>query len=322
MQNAETLVKQRIENADVSDGYNFESELELLDDGTELANAVKYVVDNNDEAKTLVSESVTSGDDSEKQVSCDSEASSKLFSDGLAKRAEVVRMKVRKRIESIMQNYDHYTEIESEIREKMIKLYYLDSTLETVLSKYNRLKQKFYPRSFGVYYPPTPKNESGEAEKGLASGGGVKQGSESAELVESPAEAETISRTMSPTAVQDYVEQGNSGLTSSEFYKQREREEGDFHKLGVFIRHTKSEQSLTQPLDASGSQLRQLLLNESGVTCSEDIESFINRLRDMDDAELQAYFRRIYGKKLTEDNSPDGSASDNDERVLTQLKSS
>jgi hypothetical protein len=306
MQNAETLVKQKVEKSDVFEDYNFEGELELLDDGTELANAVKYVVDNNDSTKTPLCEPAT-GDVENKDS--DDIASSKLFSDALAKRADIVRTKVRKRLEKIMQNYEHYTEVEPEIREKVIKLYYLDATLESVLSKYNRLKQKFYPRSFGVYYPPTPKDEPGEAEKGLGSGAV----SDSAESVEGFSEMTGETAAPGTTAVvQDYVEPTDAGHPANELYKQREREEGDFHKLGVFIRHSKSAQSLTHPLEVSGSQLRQLLLDESGATRSEDIESFINRLRSMDDTKLQEYFRRIYCKPLPaqDDDSDDNDDSD------------
>ncbi|KAF5100328.1 hypothetical protein D0Z00_001296 [Geotrichum galactomycetum] len=307
MQNAETLVKQKVEESDVFKDYNFEGELELLDDGTELANAVKYVVENNDNIKTPLCEPATG--DVENKDTDDDFASSKLFSDALAKRADVVRTKVRKRLESIMQNYEHYTEVEPEIREKVIKLYYLDATLESVLSKYNRLKQKFYPRSFGVYYPPTPKDEASEKEKGL----GSVAVSDSTESIEVSSEMASETAAPGPTAaVQDYVEPTYAGHTANELYKQREREEGDFHKLGVFIRHSKSTQSLTHPLEASGSQLRKLLLDESGATRSEDIESFINRLRSMDDTKLQEYFRRIYCKPLPaqDDDSNDDDDSD------------
>ena len=307
MQNVEALVKQKVEQSDALEDYNFEGELELLDDGTELANAVKYVVENNESTKSSSSE--PGAEDTENK---DDIVSSKLFSDALAKRADAVHTKVRKRLESIMQNYEHYTEVEPEIREKLIKLYYLDATLESVLRKYNRLKQKFHPRSFGVFYPPTPKDEPGEVEKGLASAA-ASGSAESVECCSEMTDETTAPGTTAP--VQDYLEPIDTGHLNNELYKQREREEGDFHKLGVFIRHSKSAQSLTHPLEASGSQLRKLLLDESGGTNSEDIESFIDRLRNMSDTELQEYFSRIYCKPLPaqdDDSDDDDSDSSND----------
>lgn len=107
-----------------------EEDGELLDNGTELVKAVKYVVDSNEPDHLA--------DDS----SMDKEDRCMLVTDGLASRAKAVREKVRRRIQSMVQN-SNLEQLNEDLRAKLIKLYYLDETLQQVLNKYDLIQQKF-----------------------------------------------------------------------------------------------------------------------------------------------------------------------------------
>lgn len=240
MQNMEDMIDpQKVDEANnLLAEYNFDDETELLDDGNELVKAVKYVVDTNKQDEPT-----------EQADRC------QLVTDGLARRAKSVRGKVRTRLETIMKKTD-WQEMTQDFRDKFMKLYYLDATLERVLEKYDALNEKYYSRSFGMYYPPTlnPHRAVEPRQEGINVPDKRSAGNEDKFESMSPP---------SNSGVQTFRAEPPSTNTS-EHMRKLEKEEGDFHKFGVFIRHNKSTQTLTHPLNASGSQLRKLILSESG----------------------------------------------------------
>lgn len=122
MQNMEQLVNDIKPTLD-KNGYNFEGEEEIVDESNELINAVNYVVDDTkDSVKT--------------QAEADKAA---LTADGLAKRAIRVREKVQTKLKELAKAHP-VRDMPSDVRDKVIRFWYLDKTLEEVVNKYERTK--------------------------------------------------------------------------------------------------------------------------------------------------------------------------------------
>lgn len=305
---------------------NFDDEGELLDDGKTLAKAVKYVIDTN-----------------KKQPKKDPEHP-QLVANGLALRARTVRDKVRKILEQLSQE-TVANEMKPEIRDKLIRMYTLESTLDAVLERYVKSQQQVKTQPY-----PTPHERS-------------------AKLQHSAAKAESLLETGQPVYSDPLLAHlaNHSGLASHEsevqllrdnspvsednHKRQQEREEGDFHKLGFFISSSKQLPAAENP--PSGNQLRQLLLTESnsransiyeaegaisspgtrpnsrggttpgtpGVGAQDDktIEKFISKLKSMSDNEIHDYFKNMYCNLPSEDasTSDDSSYEEPDEQSST-----
>lgn len=277
-------------------------ESELIDDGTSLAKAVGYALDTSKEQHKTHLESVTVG---------------------LADRATAVRVNVRDRIEQLISSLsDNSGTLDPQLREKLVRLYALDSTLERALRRYGKVQEK-------LKHPLAPYTRTSNAMYDV----------ERAEALLGVAPHRSFSRPqMGPVApsYEDVV----SGSVESEVHmlqdnsraspealkelRRQAREEGDIHKLRFFTRqHSLPEIQTSSP---SGKLVRKLLLSASGsrpgsihesegVTSASqastpgtpgtpdptgqqpaDIDAFINNLKQMSDAEIQAYFRTAYGQ--------------------------
>lgn len=125
MENIEALLHR---DHDVLKFDEDDDEGELLDNGTELANAVAYVVDKNKTTPTSGLEDPMHND------RCP------LLIDGLAQRATVVRQRVISRIHQIIDNSMKKPNLNMDVKDKLIKLYFLDESLQHVLNRYNMFK--------------------------------------------------------------------------------------------------------------------------------------------------------------------------------------
>lgn len=341
MENMETLFHE-------DDEYVYDREKEeeeLLDNGTELVKAVSYVVEKN---KSEVPE------DDHRLVH---EDRCLLVTDGLARRAKAVREKVSLRIQSIIQDSQLLQQLSDTMREKLIKLYYLDETLQQVLIKYDRLQQKFAPGEVARRVPSslslsTPLRPLDQAEAMMEV---VKHRTSSNEMPSVKKTSRSSSRSSlrseinltepAPSVKREEAKPPSSGhyhateddgvhmlrsnesesSTTSQMRKQ-EKEEGGVLKFSAFIRQNKS--TLTNPENASGETLRNLLITESSHDVSSsnavvaaaaaasatepsshtdhehyakgevDVDSLIAKIKDMSDADIKTYFREKYAKSL------------------------
>lgn len=154
MQNMEGLVDVKQQELDEDDQFDFEGEAELLDDGKELVNAVNYIVHTNKAeggAETVTSTSADKAipvdvqgaymaagivaDAASKPDSQHPHPSCQLAADGLARRAKRVREKVQQRLRFLIDNHK-LREMPNTVRDKLIRLWYLDKTLEGVIQNY------------------------------------------------------------------------------------------------------------------------------------------------------------------------------------------
>lgn len=118
------------------DGYNFEGEDEIFDDGKLLIKAVSYVVNKNKESHAkpnFTSNGTKAGSDeldlSEPVHVCH------LSADGLAQRAKRVREKVQIKLGELTKSYK-LREMTDPIRDKLVRFWYLDKALEGVIQRY------------------------------------------------------------------------------------------------------------------------------------------------------------------------------------------
>lgn len=308
----------------------FGDEGELLDNGTSVANAVRYVLKANKKKPA-------------------SEVDLQLVADGLFQRANVLRDKVRIKLEQCINEADVMT---PDLRDKMIKLYHLEATLERALARYDLMQRK--------HAKPTAQNntlnvlrhldkaesllavakERGrypvtDAENNQISGNAPYDESATgdfARMQESdPNEVDPVHMLLS-NSLED---------TSHDQMRKFDREEGDFHKLGVFIQQNKSTHEIISTTTPSGPQLRQFVLTESNSAAASihesegimtpgshidshggtapgtpsghhedpDIEKFISKLKGMSDDQVHMYFQTVYGKLGVEDEETDNSLS-------------
>lgn len=261
-----------------------EEDGELLDNGTELVKAVRYVVDSNEPDHLA--------DDS----SMDKEDRCMLVTDGLASRAKAVREKVRKRIQSMVQN-SNVQQLNEGMRAKLIKLYYLDETLQQVLNKYDLIQQKFANNNEmapnRVNEPSmnkakrifdqadtmleVAKQRSGEQihipKMGKTSRSSSFSSLQSVNVTpNTPPTSASGAATPPPPPASGYyqlapdgdVHMLRSNPTESSVTAQmrkQQKEEGDFHKISVYMRQNKS--PIQESHGATGEALRQLFLSEA-----------------------------------------------------------
>ncbi|KAF5135572.1 hypothetical protein DV495_000635 [Geotrichum candidum] len=298
MQNMESIVS----NAVDEDDY-------LIDNGEGLANAVKYVVDANQNIK--------------KSDHC------VLFADSLTQRAKIVRKKVHKRLEDLIKNHkagstkgESSEENNRSFKENLIKFYYLDTTLGRVLNSYDSITGSLTSKRNPLRVIDRAESTAAEANLPVGQAAIAQLAGDKNEYLPKP-----------PTndAEYDSGEDGDisflrSAATPTEEDHRRQqqaREEGDFHKITTFIRRTKPNLS---PVDASGEQLRQILLHEetdvgtndsgkeqnkrsSTMSASnteashdeDDLGVLIDRLKCMSTEEIQQYVSDRYGLKSSED---------------------
>lgn len=216
MQNMESLVNViKGEDDFDNDGYNFEGEEEILDDGKEIVKAVNYVVDRNEktqsrsastidgspaasalagisskiseETKTQqISDTSSSLSPSTSEESSSSTSSSSLSededsavctlgADGLAKRAIRIREKVQKKLHHLTENYK-LRDMPDPIRDKLIRFWYLDKTLEGVIQRYEIASGRIrnvtggmFGGPHGIHLPSSPLHLGGHSHVGGSS---------------------------------------------------------------------------------------------------------------------------------------------------------
>lgn len=278
---------------------DFDPATDLLDDGKAIVDAVNYVVSKD----TDISSAETSSNIHHKIEP--------IAPDNLIKRANIVHESVKHRLEEILTKYGHYNSINNDQdRDHLMKLYYLDATLESVLLKYNSLKQKLHSRTMGMYYPPSEPvtNTSGP----------------DTEQIIQPSEYEP--------------EEEPDDQSHREALKKQMKldlEEGQFHKLGVFMNHSNpttplEDDNAGNPIDKlTGQEFRNVvstitnstILNDttnldttsstksnnettvdstpsSAEVKEKEIQNVIERLKKMDDLQLRNYFFDVYGKMM------------------------
>lgn len=337
MQNMENMVNHEPDD----DEFNLEDEVELLDNGNELVKAVRYVVDTNEQEDP----NVAVGD------CC------MLVSDGLARRAKAVREKVQMRLENMIKK-STIQEIHNGLRENLIKWYYLDAMLEQVVHRYEAIQQKFTAASPSQspetstpvgYRNPQKHLDTAESMLQLA-----QQSANANERIHIP-DIRKVSRTsllddevetepVPPNPESGYYELSPEGdvsmlrsksSSSSAFSEMRkqEREEGDFHKISVFMKQNKPA-LIQEASEATGEQLRAFFhkqasplatstinarkqdvksteeqsasetptkTTKNSVKAEEDgkeenrVDSLISKINNMSDEEVQAYFQAKYG---------------------------
>lgn len=303
---------------------------ELLDTGTSVANAVRYVLEAN-------------------KMKPASDIDLQLVADGLCQRAIVLRDKVRIKLEQTINEADVMTQ---DLRDKMIRLYYLEATLERALARYDLMQRK--------YAKPTAQNNTLSVLRHLDKAESlVAVAKERSRYSVSDAESKKVSGTGSydERATGDFVSMQESDAneidpvhmllsnssedSSHDQMRKFDREEGDFHKLGVLIQQNKSTHEIISTATPSGPQLRHFVLTESNSASASihesegllspgshanshggtapgspsghhddpDIEKFISKLKGMSDDQVHMYFQTAYGKLGVEDDESDTSLS-------------
>lgn len=186
------------------------SNQELVESGSELASVVTELLSGNKDRDEL---------------------NATTIADALVERARLVREWTRHAIEKILDKKADMGYLDTESKEHLIKLVFLDGNLEKVLTKYekdeanrngNKSLGEPHPMGqwFGFLAPPSVDHQD--------------------ELQVAPIGAEDSSATLS-----------RSSSTTSLQAKAQEQEEGQFHKIGTFMRDRQD-----NPSERSGEEIR------------------------------------------------------------------